>query len=62
MAIVAVIGDATEGASLLNVLNRTRMAVYSRRARNAALVKFAALAAALGYVGVDQFIPIARTP
>ena len=58
VAIVAVIGDAIEGASLLKVLNRKRIGVYSRRARSAALVKFATLAAALGYVGVDQFLPL----
>ncbi len=50
VVIVAVAGDAVEGVSLLKVLNGTRVAVYSRRARIAALIKFAVLALALGYV------------
>lgn len=55
VVIVAVAADAIEGVSLLKVLNRARVDVYSRRARNAALIKFAVLAGALGYVGADQF-------
>ncbi len=55
MVIVAVAADATEGVSLLNVLNRTRVTVYSRRARIAALIKFGVLAGALGYVVADEF-------
>ena len=53
--IVAVTADATEGVSLLKVLNRTRIAVYARRAQIAAFIKFAVLAAALGYVATDRF-------
>ena len=51
---VAVAGDAVEGVSLLKVLDRDRVGHYSRRARQAALIKFAVLALALGYVGVDH--------
>lgn len=58
--IVAVAADATEGVSLLKVLNRTRVAVHSRRAQIAALIKFAVLAGALGYVATDRFISDAR--
>lgn len=50
---VAVAGDAIEGVSLLKVLNGTRVAENSRRARIAALIKFAVLALSLGYVGRD---------
>jgi hypothetical protein len=50
---VAVAGDAIEGVSLLKVLDRERVDLNARRARAAALVKFAALAAALGYVLAD---------
>jgi uncharacterized membrane protein (DUF373 family) len=48
--IVAVVADAIEGVSLLNVLRRTRVAVDARRAQVAALIKFAVLTGALGYV------------
>ncbi|MGE2814643.1 hypothetical protein ACQI5H_05770 [Mycobacterium heidelbergense] len=47
---VAVAGDAVEGVSLLKVLERRRVGVHARRARIAALIKFAVLAGALGYV------------
>jgi hypothetical protein len=47
---VAVAGDAIEGISLLKVLDREHVDMHARRARAAALVKFAALAGALGYV------------
>ena len=47
---VAVAGDAIEGVSLLKVLDRERVDFHARRARVAALVKFAALAGTLGYV------------
>ncbi|WP_428339488.1 hypothetical protein [Mycobacterium sp.] len=47
---VAVAGDAIEGISLLKVLDRDRVDTYARRARTAALIKFAALAGSLGYV------------
>jgi hypothetical protein len=57
-AIVAVAGDAVEGVSLLKVLQRSRIAVHARRARIAALTKFAALAGTLGYVAADRFYPM----
>jgi hypothetical protein len=47
---VAVAGDAIEGVSLLRVLSGTRIDENARRARNAALVKFAVLVLGLGYV------------
>ena len=50
MAAVAVAGDAVEGVSLLKVLDRERVDAHARRARAAALVKFAALIGSLGYV------------
>jgi hypothetical protein len=50
VAVVAVAGDAVEGVSLLKVLDRKNVDSYARLARAAALVKFAALAGALGYV------------
>lgn len=53
--IVAVGADATEGVSLLRVLNRTRVAVHARRAQIAALIKFAVLVGFLGYVATDRF-------
>ncbi|MEZ0362631.1 hypothetical protein ACAG26_02850 [Mycobacterium sp. pUA109] len=51
---VAVAADAVEGVALLKVLSRTRVGVHARRARAAALLKFAVLAGALGYVAGDQ--------
>lgn len=50
---VAVAGDAVEGVSMLKVLDRTSVAVHARRAQIAALIKFAVLAATLGYVATD---------
>lgn len=55
VVIVAVAADAIEGISLLKVLDRTRVGVYSRRARIAAMVKFASVGCALGYVAGDRF-------
>ncbi|MBV8348800.1 MAG: hypothetical protein JOZ49_15105 [Mycolicibacterium sp.] len=60
IVIVAVAADAVEGVSLLKVLNGTRVTVNSRRAQIAALIKFAALASALGYVATGRFISDAR--
>jgi hypothetical protein len=54
IVIVAVAGDAIEGVSLLKVLNGTRVAENARRARIAALVKFAVLAVALGYAAAGS--------
>ncbi len=61
MVVVAVAADATEGVALLKVLNRARVTVYARRAQIAALIKFAVLAGALGYVATDRFLSDART-
>jgi hypothetical protein len=47
--LIAVASDAAEGVSLLRVLRRTRVGVHARRARVAALIKFAVLVGALGY-------------
>jgi hypothetical protein len=49
-ALVAVAADAAEGVSLLKVLGHKNIGVHARRARIAALVKFAVLAGSLGYV------------
>jgi hypothetical protein len=57
---VAVAGDAIEGVSLIKALDRERVDVHARRARAAALVKFAALAGALGYVLVEAATPAER--
>jgi hypothetical protein len=57
IAIVVVAGDAVEGVSLLKVLNGIRVAENARRARTAALIKFAVLAVALGYVAVGSSWP-----
>jgi hypothetical protein len=50
LAVGAVAGDAIEGISLLNVLNGRRVAASARRARTAAIAKFAMLAGSLGYL------------
>ena len=60
MVAVAVAADATEGVSLLKVLDRTRVTVHSRRAQIAALIKFANLAGALGYVATDRGVAALR--
>ena len=48
--VVAVAGDAVEGVSLLKVLSRVQVAANARRAQVAALIKFAVLVSALGYL------------
>jgi hypothetical protein len=53
--IAAVVADAVEGVSLLKVLRRTQVAVDARRAQITALIKFAFLAGALGYVAANRF-------
>ena len=58
VAMVAVAGDAVEGVSLLKVLDRKNVDSYARLARAAALVKFAALAGALGYVVAEAASPL----
>jgi hypothetical protein len=54
LAVGAVAGDAVEGISLLDVLNGRRVAASARRARTAALAKFAMLAASLGYLAAGR--------
>ncbi|MDR3664208.1 MAG: hypothetical protein P4L86_28140 [Mycobacterium sp.] len=49
LAAGAVTADAVEGVSLLRVLDRRDIAVNARRAKVAALTKFAILAVGLGY-------------
>ena len=61
MVIVAVAADATEGISLLKVLNRTHVGSHSRRAQIAALIKFTILAGSLGYVATDLGSSIRRS-
>jgi hypothetical protein len=58
IAAVAVAGDAVEGVSLLKVLGSQQVDSSARRARTAALIKFAALAGALGYVVADAVSPL----
>lgn len=48
--LAAVAADATEGVSLLKVLGHRHIRIYARLAQIAALIKFAILAGALGYV------------
>jgi hypothetical protein len=55
---LAVAGDAVEGVSLLKVLDRKNVDSYARLARAAALVKFAALTGALGYVVSEAASPL----
>ena len=57
IVIVAVAADATEGISLLKVLNHESVAAYSRRAQIAALIKFAVLAGTLGYAAIGRDRP-----
>jgi hypothetical protein len=54
---VAMAGDAVEGVSLLKVLSGNRIGENARRARTAALVKFAVLVLALGYVTAARSRP-----
>lgn len=54
LAAGAVAGDAIEGVSLLKVLGGSQIDMYARRARRAALVKFAVLAACLAYAAVGH--------
>jgi hypothetical protein len=60
MMTIAVAADAVEGVALLKVLSRTRVTIYSRCAQIAALIKFAVLATALGYVAMGRFFSDAR--
>jgi hypothetical protein len=55
---VAVAADAIEGVSLLKVLDGRRIRVHARRAQIAALIKFAILAAALGYIAPVHVRPV----
>lgn len=52
LPIGAVAGDAVEGVALLRALDGVDLDANARRARFAALTKFALLIVALGYVGV----------
>ena len=54
LAAGAVAGDAVEGLSLLNVLDGRHVVASARRARTAALAKFAMLAASLGYLAAGR--------
>ncbi|GAA2404084.1 hypothetical protein [Mycolicibacterium llatzerense] len=54
LAAGAVAGDAIEGVSLLKVLGGSQIDMYARRARCAALVKFAVLAVCLAYAAVGH--------
>ena len=57
LAVAAVAGDAIEGVSLLKVLGGNQIDIHARRARRAALVKFAVLAVCLAYVAVGHGKP-----
>lgn len=57
LVIGAVAGDAVEGIALLKVLDRADLADNARRARLAALIKFALLGLALGYVAAGHLRP-----
>lgn len=57
LAMGAVAGDAVEGVSLLKVLDGGQIGVHARRARTAALVKFAFLAVCLGYAAIGNIAP-----
>jgi hypothetical protein len=57
LVVPTVAADAVEGIALLHVLGGKNIAVNARRARTAAIVKFAVLSAAVGY----SLIGIART-
>jgi hypothetical protein len=61
VVIPAVAADAVEGVSLLKVMNRTDVAVNARRARNAAIVKFAVLGCALGYCVIGSATGLLRS-
>lgn len=51
-AAIAVAGDAVEGVSLLRVLRGSDVERNAGRARDAAIIKFAALAVGLGYAAL----------
>lgn len=57
LAVGAVAGDAIEGVSLLKVFGGNQIDMYARRARRAALVKFAVLAVCLAYAAVGYVKP-----
>jgi hypothetical protein len=50
LVVPAVAADAVEGIALLHVLGGKNTAVNARRARTAAMVKFAVISAAIGYI------------
>jgi hypothetical protein len=57
LAVGAVAGDAIEGVSLLKVFGGNQIDMYARRARRAALVKFAVVAVCLAYAAVGYVKP-----
>ncbi|WP_141564340.1 hypothetical protein [Mycolicibacterium palauense] len=57
LAAGAVAADAVEGVALLRVLDRRDIAVNARSAQIAASIKFAVIAAALGYCGYPGACP-----
>ncbi|GBE67646.1 hypothetical protein MFM001_41080 [Mycobacterium sp. MFM001] len=58
---VAVAADAAEGVSLLKVLDHRHIRVHARLAQIAALIKFAILGSAVGYVAANGFGPNVRS-
>lgn len=60
LPIGAVAGDAIEGVALLKVLDGVDRDANARRARSAALTKFALLAVALAYVGIRSVQRVSR--
>jgi hypothetical protein len=57
----AVVGDALEGVALLNVLAGNDIDANARRARRAAIAKFAVLVGALLYTG-GAYLPMRKSP
>jgi hypothetical protein len=57
---IMIVAIAAEGVALLKVLNGKRIAVEARRAQVAALIKFAVLSGALGYVATEPFTLMRR--
>jgi hypothetical protein len=57
----AVVGDALEGVALLNMLAGNDIDANARRARRAAIAKFAVLVGALLYTG-GAYLPMRKRP
>lgn len=62
LPIGAVAGDVVEGVALFKVLDGVDVEGNARRARFAALSKFALLGLALGYVGARPAVNLATSP